>query len=180
MQRSFARSATQVKCDLAGDPHSAKRPYARAIQAATWNRSGRIADYLGLSQRTVETWGNPADPQRGPNQVLAMLMEESIAAGAAPEEALAPLFDLAEHFGFDLSARLPIVTEKELLAQVTPLAANAIKETGEAVALLVSMAQELLAGKVSPQRKAALRKELRDARSAIGQLDVLNEKAGRG
>ena len=177
MSRSFARSAAQVKCDLAGDPHSAKRPYARAIQAATWNRSGRIADYLGLSQRTVETWGNPADPQRGPNQVLAMLMEESIAAGAAPEEALAPLFDLAEHFGFDLSARLPVVTQKELLAQGTTVAANAMKEAGEAVALVI---EELLSKSPSRKRKAAICKELREAIAVFRQLDAINQKAGRG
>lgn len=99
---SFREKDAGRKCDLAGDPYSHKRPFAKAMQACQYGRTGRISDATGLSQRTIETWQNPTDPQRGPNQTLAIVMHESLAAGASEEEALAPLFHLADEFGFTL------------------------------------------------------------------------------
>lgn len=173
--RSLRTTDRKRECDLAGDANSGKRPYARALQSATWGRTGRIADALGLSQRTVETWSNPADPQRGPNQTLAILIRESIAAGAAPEDALSPLVDLAEEFGFDLAPRVRVVSPSDLLAQADALAADALVQSGEAVSAYLSSLRD---GHLTQREREGNRKELREAvRALLACLDH-NERAG--
>ncbi len=179
--RNLHRLDAQRKCDLSGDPHSAKRPYAKAMQACTWTRSGRIADRLGLSQRTVETYGNPADPQRGPNQALAIIMHEALSAGASPDEALAPLFALCEEFGGEFAPRLPVIHTKDLLAQADRLAANTLRSLGEAVSRLF----ERLNGGLSPAERVAtladLRANLRDTYELIDLVAAEEiENASRG
>lgn len=88
MPHRFARAVAQLKCDLAGDPHSAVRAAKAAMQRASWGRTGRIADATGLSQRTVETWGNPADPHRSPLQQLELVIQTALDSGASFCDAL--------------------------------------------------------------------------------------------
>lgn len=176
MRLDSTRRAARVECDLAGDPHKAKRPFAKAIQSATWGRTGRIADALSRDQRTVETWGNPTDPQRGPNQTLAIVMHESLDSGAAPEDALAPLYQLAEEFGFDLAPRLPMVRMQDL-PRVDRLAARSLQEVGEAIS---GMVERALDGRLSEFEREQNRKELREAIESLHALSAVNENAPRG
>jgi len=149
-----------VKCDLTGDPHSASRPAKAAMQRATWGRTGRIADATGLSQRTVETWGNPADPQRSPLQQLELVMCAALDAGAAHEEATAPLAYLNDRFLSPASGEAPYVT-------VQCAAASALREAGEGIALAIEAARD---GIVSEAELVAIEREVADAITALHRL----------
>lgn len=176
MSRTLRAVDGSRKCDLAGDSYAGKRPYAKSMQALTWGRSGRIADALGLSQRTVETWGNPADPQRGPNQSLAIAMHVALDAGAGTEEALAPLIGLAEEFGFDLAPRVPVVTGADLLAQADRLSASALSSAAGAVrGYLDSMTDRRL----TPSELQTNRQGIREAVSALLACLDHSERTGR-
>ena len=119
------------KSDLAGETNSAERAFKAAMHSALWGRTGRIADALGLGQRTVETWQNPNDPQHGPLHQLYVVMREALDAGADESDALAPLRLLNRMFERDPA------TESLLRA-----AAEAARETGEAVEAAVKAGED--------------------------------------
>lgn len=157
---SLLRAAERAKCDLAGDPHSASRVAKAAMQRATWGRTGRIADATGLSQRTVETWGNPADPQRSPVQVLEIVMRAAIESGAAHEEATAPLAYLNEIF-------LQSAPGNSSPTTVQLAAVSALRESSEGIALAVEAARD---GEISKGELAAIERECSDAITALHSL----------
>lgn len=133
MTDSVRRHAALVQCELAGDPHSHTRAAKAAMQRLTWGRTGRIADATGLSQRTVETWGNPADPQRSPLQQLELAIFAAVEAGAHQDEASAPLAYLADLLGYDLAPRLRVLG----FVGIPNAAATALRESSDAIAKAV-------------------------------------------
>lgn len=157
--RSLTRSAAQLKCDLSGDPYSQVRAAKAAMQRATWGRTGRIADATGLSQRTVETWGNPSDPQRSPVQVLEIVMCAALDAGAAHAEATAPLAYLNDRF---------LSPAEESSPQTVQIAAvAALRESSEGISLAIEAARD---GEVSEAELATIEREVADAITSLHRL----------
>jgi hypothetical protein len=154
------------QCDLAGDSYSLKRPFAKAIQAATWSRTGRIADALGLSQRTVETWGNPADPQHGPLWQLATIMREALAAGADESDALAPLRLLQSIFEPDTEANV----------ELTRAASESIRESAESVAVTL---ESLRDGQIDALELERIDRETAEAIDKLRQLRAAAHTAAK-
>lgn len=105
MPDSFHRPASPVKCRVAPDRHEVKRPFAKALSSATWGRCEQIAPRIHRSARLLRAWGNPEDPNLGPNQVLADVIDGALVAGATEDEALSPLAHLAERYGRTLAYR---------------------------------------------------------------------------
>ncbi len=150
----------QIQCDLAGDPHSAARPAKAAMQRATWGRTGRIADATGLSQRTVETWGNPSDPQRSPLQQLEIVMQAALAAGAEFTEATAPLAYLNDRF------LLP-APEASSPVTVQLAAVSALRKSSEGIAMAIKAASD---GNVSESEVTMIENEVADAITALHRV----------
>lgn len=142
----------QIQCDLAGDPHSTRRAAKAAMQRATWGRTGRIADATGLSQRTIETWGNPSDPQRSPLEQLEIVMFTAIVDGATHDEATAPLAHLNQRF-------LSPNTDDGPSIGLTFAAADSMREGSE---FLASLAEAIRDGVVSDAELAVIEREAAD------------------
>lgn len=163
MTARFSRSAEQVKCDLAGDPHSRVRAAKAAMQRLTWGRTGRIADATGLSQRTVETWGNPADPQRSPLQQLELAIFAAVESGAYQDEAAAPLAYLADLLGYDLAPRLKVLG----FVGIPSAAATALRESSEGIAKAVASLRD---GGVSQREADEIEREVAESITSLHRL----------
>jgi hypothetical protein len=150
-------NVAQIQCDLAGDPHSASRAAKAAMQRATWGRTGRIADETGLCQRTVETWGNPSDPQRSPLQVLEIVMATSLQSGAPFAEATAPLAYLESRF------LAPSASTSEGIALAI---SSALRENAEAIARTI----ELVRDGVTKAELAEIERQCADSITATHRL----------
>lgn len=154
---SFRDRDRQRKSDLTGESASStKRPFAKAIQSATWGRAGRIADALGLSQSEVEKWGQPHAPQRGPCWQLAIVMQEALDAGADECDALAPLRLLNSMFERDPQVEL------DLLAA----ASETLREVVEPGAVV---AEGLRDGKWDASDQDRLERETAEAQLKLGR-----------
>lgn len=167
----------QRECDLSGDPYSAKRPFAQAIAPLLARCSSRVAEKLRLALRTVESWANPCDPQRAPNQTLALAIDAALEAGVPREAALAPLFHLCERYGGDFAPRLPAVKSEDLLAQADRLAAMSLSSHGEAVS---GFLEACLDNRLSEVERAKNRARFRRNLQTTFSMMDLNNNAGRG
>lgn len=163
MGHSLDRHSEQIQCDLAGDPHSHCRAAKAAMQRLTWGRTGRIADATGLCQRTVETWGNPADPQRSPLQQLELAILAAVEAGAHQDEAMAPVVYLANLLGCDLAPRLRVLGA----IGVASAAASALRESSEGIAKAVDSLRD---GCMSSQEANRIEAEVAEAVTALNRL----------
>jgi hypothetical protein len=165
MHRTVDARAHRIQCDLEARPHRG-RELPAAMQLATWGCSAQIARRLNLSQRLVEAWGNPNDPNRSPVEALRELMEEALHHHAAVD-ALAPLTALADCFGFDLVQRKQATATD---SDVIDAAASALREAGEAVAVALETISE-------GHSEVALAKSKREIQEAIDALyRLLREK----
>lgn len=173
--RTVRPLSEQEKCELAGDPHSLKRPAAKAFQVATWGRTATLAERLHLSQRLVESWGNPNDPQRGPLQILEIVMRTALDDAAPDEDALAPLRYLASRFG-RIVVKPQEITPAGVLVAADQVCARVLREAGGAVDRLIAA---LADGRVSESERETNRKELGELHGAVVAAIEFNERAVR-
>lgn len=73
------------KCDLPAEPEAIR--CARACSRLTWQITAPIAHELHLSQRTVESWGEPYGGHRNPIETLRHVVRTAVEHGRHQEAA---------------------------------------------------------------------------------------------
>lgn len=168
------------------DRHSRKRPFALAMNEASYGRAEAMAARFhgagvvgGKSGRLIRAWGNPEDPNVPPLQVLAEFIDAALVCGAHRDEALAPLAFLADRYGLELTPRPAEVSPAEVVRSATA----AMRECTEATTRAVDASVD---GFTAHELEAVVR-EGKEARVAIngligaamGELDRLSKPAAR-
>lgn len=157
------------ECELAADPYTRKRPYVLALRDALDGRALAAGQRIHLSGRTIETWGNAADPQRSPLQVLDELFAALLSLGATPEEIEPAVALLARRIGREL-----VPCAEEVTETVTRAAAQVAAEAGEGVAAALEAIED---GDVDDLELQRSRRELADIRTRATRLEEALERA---
>jgi hypothetical protein len=167
-------SGREVKCEEQRRAH--KFPFAQAMRECLWGITDQASRALGRTKysiRTLETWFNFNDPQRGPDEVLATCLEQSLAAGKPRSMALAPLYHLCERFGVQHSDVVPPAGDDELLA-ADQVGAEVLREVGEGVA---AFATYFGTKRRTTAEKRSAKRQLQEARAELARAEKLVDES---
>lgn len=157
------------ECDLCADPYMRKRPYVLALRDAMDGRAAAAAQRVHLAGRTVESWGNSADPQRSPLQLLDELFLALLALGATNEEIEPAVALLARRIDREL---VPAIDDAA--GSVTQAAAALARESGAGIATALAAVED---GVVDDLELARLRRELSEIRTQASRIETAVERA---